>query len=312
MAVVFLTRLVIALTPAAAKLVRKVDSPSLAQALKWNDRIQEWLSDPERSDAELSEALSEINGYSVVVATFTGDFEVRRIQVEWSVIGATVLDEDIRVCTFHAIKVAGGVPSADWVQADFDGCVTRFQTWWDAIKDWYNNGIQLSGIKFYKDGPNIAPPQPPVFDATFTPVAGTSSGVHLPPQVALSVTERVGQKKNWGRFYLPNFAVTGGPSGLPTCTLQGRPATALITEVIDATDVMYEGAVAAGVPFVVYHPLLEANRPTGNPPAPSTLPERPANAAMVDTLQVDDVYDVIRRRRWENPQLRELRGIAGV
>lgn len=241
------------------------------------------------------------------MAVYTGSFEVQRFQLEWSPIGTSLANEDVRVCTFHAIKLVGGSPTPSWDPADFVAMDNAFTSWWTAIHGYCVGTISWTGIKAYRAGPNVLPPQVPTYEATKS-VPGSSTFGALPPQVALSVTEKAGAKKNWGRFYIPGLALEG--TGGPTSTADGRPSTPLLTAMINATDTLYEAARIALVPFVIYHPKLDANRPTGNPPQPSNLPERPAEAVTVDQLQIDDVFDIIRRRRWETVTLREQRAVG--
>jgi hypothetical protein len=242
------------------------------------------------------------------MATYTGNFEVQRFQLEWEPVGGTLVDEDVRVCTFHSIKLVGGAPSASWDPADFISLDNAFTTWWTAMKVWCPPSIKWSAIKAYRAGPNVLPPQIPTYESTKS-VPGTSASVtSMPPQVALSVTEKAGGKKNWGRFYFPALSTGGAGGGVST--VDGRPATVVTTALADATDALYEAARIALVPFVIYHKKLEANRPTGSPPAPSSLPERPAEAVTVESIQVDDVFDIIRRRRWESVTLRTQRTIS--
>jgi len=242
------------------------------------------------------------------MATYTGSFEVQRFQLEWEPIGTSLVDEDVRVCTFHCIKLVGGAPTPSWDPADFVAMDNAFTTWWTAVKPFCTASIQWSHIKAYRAGPNVLPPQTPTYSVPKTLPGTDATNAALPPQVALSVTEKAGGKKNWGRFYLP--ALGTGAATTAITTVDGRPSTAFITGVINATDSLYEAARIALTPFVIYHPKLDANRPTGNPPAPSNLPERPAEAVTVEQLQVDDVFDIIRRRRWEQVTLREQRAVG--
>lgn len=242
------------------------------------------------------------------MATFTGSFEVQRFQLEWTPIGTSLIDEDVRVCTFHCIKLVAGSPTPNWDPADFVAMDNAFSAWWTTVKGHCTGSISWTGIKAYRAGPNVLPPQTPTYDVPKSVPGTDPSNSALPPQVALSVTEKAGAKANWGRFYFP--AIGTGSGAVATTTVDGRPSTELITSIINATDTLYEAAKIALTPFVIYREKLEANRPTGNPPAPSSLPERPAEAAEVESIQVDDVFDIIRRRRWERPTLREQRAIG--
>jgi hypothetical protein len=211
------------------------------------------------------------------------------------------------VCTFHHIKLSGGQPVNTWDQADFDALVALYVAWWSNVKYWYPTGLVNTGIKFYRAGPAVVPPQPPVFESTQN-VAGSAPSSSLPPQVALSVTERAGQKKNWGRFYLPAPASSSAGATIPISP-SGRPSLEFMTDMANHADVLYEAALTANKPFVVYRKHLDAGR---EHEGDTDLAERPANAQTVDTLQVDDVFDVIRRRRWETVTLRLQRGIGAA
>jgi hypothetical protein len=309
-AIVWAFRVGVALTPATLRLWRNVQGPQAETYLKVGEELKRRLTDPSESDADLAEALSKQNGYPVLVTTISGDFETRRLQMEFSVTGASLLDEDIRVITFHAIKLSGGAPINTWDSADFQAMTVAIDTWWNAVKVWYHQNFVWTRLAFYRAGPNVVPPQTHVFESLQNS-GGLSLGQTLPPQVAVSVTERAGQKKNWGRFYMPAPAVTSS-TGVQAMTDSGRPNTAMLTAFADATDALYESQLTANRPFVVYRPLLEAGRPTKDRPQGSELPERPANAQTVDTIQVDDVFDVIRSRRWDNPTLRLQRGVGAA
>ncbi|HVJ22527.1 MAG TPA: hypothetical protein VM756_01175, partial [Burkholderiales bacterium] len=65
-------------------------------------------------------------------------------------------------------------------------------------------------------------------------------------------------------------------------------------------------ALTAGVPIVVYSPAKpeRPKKPSG------TLPATVARALTVDTIQVDDIPDVIRSRRFNKTLLRVQRGVG--
>jgi hypothetical protein len=69
---------------------------------------------------------------------------------------------------------------------------------------------------------------------------------------------------------------------------------------------MYQAFKTANVPAVVYRPDLPVREKKNG----VELPARDASAWTVDKIQVDDVFDVIRSRRWKNPTLRLQREIT--
>jgi hypothetical protein len=223
---------------------------------------------------------------------------LRKVQLIWSVQDAAVAAEDARVATFHLAKISGGAVVDTWDAADFTALDAAFSTWWTNIKPKYATEISWDRIKVYKDGPAITPPQVPVYDADKN-VPGTSPNDVLPPQCAMTVTEMAGTKPHWGRFYLPT------PNN-QACNTYGRIVGAVQTDIADSADIFYTACQTANVPAVVYRAALpEREKKNG-----TTLPARAASAWTVETVQVDDVFDVIRSRRWKYPLLRVQRGIG--
>jgi hypothetical protein len=263
--------------------------------------LAEWFIDRLRADdatdEELAVLLGEHAGRLVEVATYNEPFELRKVQMIFSQADALVAADDSRVMTFHLAKISGGSVSDAWVAGDFTALDAAFTAWWTAIKVGWSDTTAWDRIKVYKAGPAIVPPQPPVYDADKN-VVGGSAGAPMPPQVAISVTEIAGSKRHWGRFYLPApLASEISPYGRVRSTMQ--------TLVADSTDTLYTDLRTANLHPVVYRmPLPERETKAG-----STLPARAASAWSVEKVQVDDVYDVIRRRRYKYPTLRVQRDI---
>jgi hypothetical protein len=256
------------------------------------------LLDPLESDEDLSVALTESRGTLSEVATYSAPFELRKLHLIFSVADSAVASEDARVCTFHLAKVSGGSIVDTWDGADFTALVGAIDTFWPAVKPKYPDETKLDRIKVYKAGPDISPPQIPVYDAE-RDVAGTAANGPLPPQVAVSVTEMAGSKLNWGRFYLPN------PSR-DALSPYGRIDSTWAGAVADAVDTMYEAWKTAGLHPVVYRAALPAREKKNG----VELPARAATAWDVETIQIDDVFDIIRSRRFKYPTLRTQRAIA--
>jgi hypothetical protein len=151
------------------------------------------------------------------------------------------------------------------------------------------------------------PPIPPANSKTYAPaLAGEDLGASLPPQVALTVTEKAGLQKNWGRFYLP-------PLGAAYVNEFGRPTDAAITAIADATETMYDGWRTDGTPAVVYLEALPERSPTAEDPryrTKGTFAARGASATEVERITVDNVFDVIRSRRWERSTNRQERTVS--
>jgi hypothetical protein len=306
-AVVLAFRLAILVQPSLTRWIVASAPVSIPQTITQAGSIWARLNDPSESDAALSDALSAETATVAQVTTFSEPFETRRLQVSFRQLSAATSDEDVRVITFHLLKVAAGVPQDEWVAGDFTAARDALLAFWTGIKNQYPSSLSLTRTAFYKEGPDIEPPQPPVNAADHTLPGTHASTSAMPPQVALTVTEQVtGNRKNWGRFYLP-------PPVSPVATLYGRPGTSTLTQIADAADVMYQAWLAAGLPGVVYLPALPERSPTASDPryvTVGTFPPRPAVAMTVDQLQVDDIYDVIRSRRYDRPTLRVQRAVS--
>ena len=262
--------------------------------------VAEWMWDRLRAEDATDEELTalgiELSGRLAEVATYSEPFELRKVQFIWSVQDAVVGAEDARVITFHLAKISGASVSADWLTADFTALDAAYTAWWTTLKATYPNKLTWDRLKVYKAGPSIVPPQIPVYDADKNVPGDQASGLK-PPQLAISVTEIAGSKRHWGRFYLP--------ADFSDASTYGRIPTLVQNTIADATDTLYTALRAANLHPVVYRAAL----PERETRSGATLPARAASAWSVEKLQVDDVYDVIRRRRYKYPTLRVQRDI---
>lgn len=310
MAVVLAFRIAIALTPVLTRVVQS-GQPSTLQHLAWlTQSLWRRLNDPDESDADLNDAVSAASGSVASVATYTDPFEVRRLQVVWSFTTGSPTGDDVRVCTFHFLRLSGGSPSNAWGSADFDAVEAGFDAMWTTMKPWHRSNLALAQYRWYKEGPQIAPPQEPVrvVDRAVTGTAADASYPGgLPPQVAITVSEKTATRRHWGRFYWPQpaYCKSGGLLANVTFSSGGRLASPILTDLANSADTFYEACRTANVPVVVYSKAkAEREGATG------TLPAQGALAITVDNLQVDDIPDVIRSRRFDAPTLRVQRAIG--
>ncbi len=294
-------RAAILLAGAGTRMVRWAEGPGVDTGLSLSQELWGRLSDPGESDEDLSAALSDRVGTMATVETITGSFELRKAQVKFGRTSGAAGGTDDAICTFHAVKLVSGSPSSTWAEADFLAWEARFLTFWNAIKSQYFVETSYKQLRWYKAGPDIEQSGPPV--RVIDPaVAGTvASGRPCPPQVAISVTEKTTDAKSWGRFYLPH------PAGEVVSWPNARYVTANQTALADAADAMYEGCLTDNVPIVVYSKA----KPARTTAAGTTLPAIGARALPVKQIQIDDLFDVIRSRRWNEPLLRVQRDVAG-
>lgn len=308
MAIVLAFRIGVVLGPpagaASVRIVKWAEGPGVASLPR---SVMDRLHDPAESDEELTVAVSAAVARVADVATFEGAFETRKLHVLFGrTPGGTGLDDDA-MFTIHFAKLAAGAPVSEWLEADFTAIEAALDTWWGTIKARYPAGTILKQFRWYAAGPQIeealggpgrtGPPRR-VVDRN---VAGTNTtSAHMPPQVAVSVTERTSDRSAWGRYYLP------APGAVGNLELTGRIPPSVQAIYADAGDALYETAAAASTPAVVY----STAKPARETAAGTALPARGARILTVDTVQVDDVYDVIRSRRWKTPLLRLQRGIG--
>jgi hypothetical protein len=158
-AIVLVYRVAVALSPVAYRVLRASEGPGLDTTFRLAPALERRLHDPAESDAVLSTVLSEATGRLVDVATFTGSFETRRLQVHFSFNGGTGSSDDVRVITFHHVKLASGAPSDSWVAGDFETMETAFDAFWNSLKTRQRNTLTLIQYRWYKAGPSILPPQ---------------------------------------------------------------------------------------------------------------------------------------------------------
>jgi hypothetical protein len=299
-AVVLVFRVAVAVAGAGHRVV-KIEQSATGQpgpfdipAYLW-DRLR-----GEETDEELGAAISAHTGRLATVTTFDEPFELRKAQVRWGRSSGAAAGTDDAVTTHHFIKLSGGTPTDDWLAADFQAIEAAFAAFWTTIKTIYVEQYSYKQMRWYKAGPDIVPPQAPVRVIDPAVVGTSASTTVLPPQAALSITEKTTDPKSWGRFYLP----PPHPAVLDANT--SRLTSATQTFFADAVDTMYQAFLTAGTPAVVYSSAKPSRATAGG----GTLPARDARALTVDEIQVDDLMDVIRSRRWNEPLLRVQRAIS--
>jgi hypothetical protein len=211
-------------------------------------------------------------------------FEARKVHVVFDRTGVGGTPEDVAVCTFHLVNVTDGEVDTTWTTGDYLAAEALFHAWWMDIRSLYTSSTSLREYRWYRSAPGLAQSGPPERIGTEgTP--GSNTGAELPPQVAISVTEKTQRRKSWGRFYLPAPAYTTlGADG-------GVIGASAINQVHSATLTLYRDLVDADL-----HPVVFSK------PA--------ARALAVSALQVDDLYDVVRSRRWDRPTTRIVQPIA--
>lgn len=212
------------------------------------------------------------------------DLEWRRLVLQVTRTTPSGTEEDFAHCNFDIVNITGGQVDTSWIGTDFTTIEAFFDSWWDGIASLIDSSHTLSAYKWYRMRFREVMTPTHRFEDTGPPVrlqlktkAGTWVGTPLPYQVAMSVTEKTGVPKHWGRFYMP---------GLGTNAIEaahGRWTSVAYTTMADATAELYDDLAGADMFPVV--PVTQVNKVlTGG-------------LLGVNEIVVDDIPDVIRRRR---------------
>lgn len=242
-------------------------------------------------------------GYALpsLLDSLTGDFEDRpstsgpqwrRWVTTASRVTPTSTVEDRAQFKVDLLNVTAGDIDTTWTSGDYAAVKALFDTFLTTLQPLSSPAVTFDGYKAYAmqfnpvgdlTRPFIdlgAPRYQVAISKTGTGAAGQAY------QVATSVTLKTGLAKHWGRFYLPNpysSALNTGAGGY-------RWTSAYQTSVANATRTLFNGLIDAGFWPVV--PVGQSNK-------------APFHALLgVGTVQVDDIPDVIRRRRPRQAALR--------
>lgn len=184
------------------------------------------------------------------------------------------------MCTMHIRKVINNAPDIfpmdQQARTDF---ASDWRTFWTAVRSHVSTKVKSSELRFYDVPANPGTPMGDPVHVEPIDLLGTATGSTLPPQCSISVTLKTSVRKRWGRFYLP------GPTTTDMTTegrLQGAVQNSLATA---AAGLTFRGGTGAAV--VVF------SRVHWNHQDPTEI-------------QVDDIYDIIRRRRYSKANYRAI------
>jgi hypothetical protein len=139
-------------------------------------------------------------------------------------------------------------------------------------------GYSFTTISWHRKGTGVSKPNPAERTTVITPITASASGAHF-PQVACSITFRTGVRKSWGRTYLPlNAAGVLSNGSLPS----GQ-----VDAIAGATNTLMTSAASSDFHLVVVSSSL-------------------ASSLNIEKIEVDDVTDVIRRRRWKSATYKKI------
>jgi hypothetical protein len=219
---------------------------------------------------------------------WSGAYELRKVHIVFGRVPPTGVQTDVAITTMHLLNLTDDAPDATWVDADFVAAETALDAFWTTMKDYYSSGTFLDQYRWYKAGPAFTPTPPegnPPVRIIERNVPGTNtSSWPFPPQVAVTVTEKTALRKHWGRMYLPAPVVGTSESA-------GTVGPSFGANLIDVVEDLYEAFISADLVPVVFSPTNES-------------------AYQVEHLQVDNLFDVMRSRRWKAPSTRWQRDLT--
>lgn len=177
--------------------------------------------------------------------------------------------EDVAVNTLHCQVTDGG-----WTTDDRDTFHTALATLFNDIKGYISANVKLDELRYYNVPAVSGPYGDPAFTETAVGLVGIAAATgELPPQCACSITLHTASRRHWGRIYLP---------GLATGTISyGRFSTTFVDGLAGSFDTFATTLRSGAQGIVIW------DRTNWTP-------------RDVQTGRVDDVVDVIRRRRFDH------------
>lgn len=233
----------------------------------------------------------------------TDDLEGRDFQYVFTREG-----EDVATCSIKLIRIAEGEPTGEWSAEQMSNAIIEFrENVWEALKTQYPSpgsspvGIALDRCHVHRWGVGVGRPNPSVHDQAISDPA-TGDDAVLPPQVAVSVTFKTSRRRSWGRVYMP-APVQG------TSDESGRIAPGDVELFRTAFGDHADSLASDGTPQVVWCARVAGRIPRVVDGHLET-PDASSFAISVDQIQVDDLYDVIRSRRYSSPLIRETHTVG--
>lgn len=245
--------------------------------------LLKWTKYVLRGVAEGWALIQALNDYSPV-ASSPQDLEWRYAVLRFSRPSPVTAPEDYAQIGLHLVNITGGDVDKSWTAGDYTTCDGHFDEWWTTIKPQIQADHKLVDVRYYRKTFN-APMTPEKRFADSGPpehihpvnLAGTSVTLPLPHQIAMSVTLKTSVPKHWGRVYMPGLPQSAAADGYGRW--QSTPRQAVANAFAELMDDL------AGSEFFPVVPVTQVNKVL----TPGLLG--------VTSVQVDDIPDVVRRRR---------------
>lgn len=202
---------------------------------------------------------------------------VRRVSIIIDRTGV-MAGSDAAMIHFDFLNYTGGSPDDTWTPGDYTTLEALINTWMTAVASLIPIGNKFTTLIWHRVGTGVPKPNPAERILTLaTPING-AGGSSQPPQSATSITFRTGVRKSWGRTYLP-WGLSYGATGVL--------AGATVDSVASLTNTLVTNAAASDFQLVVVSKPL-------------------ASALAVESVECDNVGDVIRRRRWKRSTYKKI------
>lgn len=232
---------------------------------------------------DVSYSTPEYTGASIVSggasAAAGSGVGVRRAVLVFTRTPPGAFTDDVAECHFDFLNITSGVPDDTWTTADFTTLEGLLSTWFTGFYGMVSTLHTFSEVRWYRVGTGVVGANPAV-RVTPNLTAGTSSASMLSPQTAVSITMKTARRKQWGRTYLPGFTTA-------SLGADGVISTTAVNQVAVATD----GLITAAQGSDFYGGVLS---------------DVAGSFFATEQVQVDNLYDVIRRRRWRNATYKKI------
>lgn len=217
----------------------------------------------------------------------------RHFQLVGEPVGSTAASEKF-VTTMDIANITGGAVDSTWNDADYAtvwAALDELMTAWAANMPTTYRWVEVrSYVRMFNDysNPNPFVLSGPPERIIPTVRQGTSGAATQAPQVSITSTDRTPYARHWGRNYWPH------PSSA-SCTPAGYVSPSVQTALATAVHSCYADLQAAE-----FFPVVPITMVGG-------IPTR--GLLTVNEVQVDDLFDVIRRRRQKLPTSRIRLGV---
>ena len=187
---------------------------------------------------------------------------------------------DAALMHFSVLNMTSGAPDDTWTSTDYTQAETAISAFFSSMATYWPTGYKVTIYNWYREGDGVVKPNPAERQTVLTtPIAGSGSGHLEAPQVATTITFRTGVRHSWGRTYFPAVNLTGNNSGNIT--------SGNVDAIAGYAQTMVNSLASNDLHLVVV--------------------SKPLHASLnVEHVEVDDNFDIVRRRRWKSSTYKKI------